>query len=220
MQQNDSLADSSGELMVACRDDGKLTPAECGSSWNVSHHCRTQGFSHDGGRHWENFTAVPDLPDTPVKGGVTRWAAKNALLFSNPDVTMDPAFPSSKVHGAERSFLTIFGSTDNGKSRPRRDCHSAAPPSALSGVLIGIKNGGVSKMAVSPTARQELAVQKAGVAVSMPQLQRCERPAGRPCRRANLHLQRCSQLAMRNDESAAPSPPPPAPLPPLSRTYT
>ena len=123
------------EVLIRCtnRTDGKMTAAECGTSriWNVSH-CRVQGFSRDGGSSW-HFAAVPSLPDTPVKGGVARWAAKKALLFSNPDLTLDKPCPKNctqhwytcccstklgKECVSQRKFLSIFASTTNGKSWP------------------------------------------------------------------------------------------------------
>ena len=79
-----------GELMVACRHGGKMTAEQCGAEWNASMHCRVQAFSDTGGETWRDFTPVQSLPDTPVKGGVARWEAKNAILFSNPDTTVDP----------------------------------------------------------------------------------------------------------------------------------
>ena len=81
-----------GELMVSCRHDSHpMTTAQCGAAaTNASRHCRVQAYSVDGGRKFGNFTTVHSLPDTPLKGGLARWVAKKALLFSNPDVTLDP----------------------------------------------------------------------------------------------------------------------------------
>ena len=141
-----------GTLMVACRKDGEMTVEQCGAGWNASHHCRTEGFSNTGGESWENFTAVPSLPDTPVKGGVARWEAKGALLFSNPDVT-HPAYPSSNPENPIRDFLTIFASTNGGRSWPFKklvwpySCHSYSDVSVLPdgriGALICTSNGTV-----------------------------------------------------------------------------
>ena len=107
-----------GELMVACRHGGKMTAEQCGAEWNASMHCRVQAFSDTGGETWRDFTPVQSLPDTPVKGGVARWEAKNAILFSNPDTTVDPC---------PRRDLYDDGRVDEGLQRgePRRAHHGA-----------------------------------------------------------------------------------------------
>ena len=66
-------------------------------------------------------------------------------------MTLDPAYPSSKVHGATRDFLTIFASTNGGRSWPFKklvwqySCHSYSDvgvlPDGRIGALICTSNG-------------------------------------------------------------------------------
>ena len=77
-----------GTLMASCRHDQAMSTAQCGMNPpSKPTHCRVEARSVDGGMRWKNFTAVPSLPDTGCKGGVARWDARQALLFSNPDVS-------------------------------------------------------------------------------------------------------------------------------------
>ena len=130
-----------GELMVSCRHDGhKMSRDQCGvgdgsggSGFNASLHCRVQAYSVDGGRTFGNFTGKGRwLPDTPVKGGLARWPQRRALLFSNPDVQLEPCplhcindygrCDATQGQGcfSQRNDVTIFASTDNGYSWPHK----------------------------------------------------------------------------------------------------
>ena len=124
-----------------CRHDGhKMSRDQCGvgdgsggSGFNASLHCRVQAYSVDGGRTFGNFTGKGRwLPDTPVKGGLARWPQRRALLFSNPDVQLEPCplhcindygrCDATQGQGcfSQRNDVTIFASTYNGYSWPHK----------------------------------------------------------------------------------------------------
>ena len=159
-----SPAAAPGELMMACRHGGTMSPAQCGAiGYNASMHCRVEAVSLDGGRKWSNFTPVQSLPDTPVKSGVARWEARRALLFSSPDVTRDPCPRHCMNHYgrcdetrgedcvSQRNYLTVFASIDNGKTWPYKklvwpyECHSYSDvnvlPDGRVAALISTANG-------------------------------------------------------------------------------
>jgi len=173
---------SPGELMMACRHGGKMSPAQCGAvGWNASMHCRVEAFSLDGGRKWGNFTPVQSLPDTPVKSGVARWEARRALLFSSPDVTRDPCprhcmndygrcdTTRGKDCVGQRNYLTVFASVDNVRSQAICLDRSSA---GLSGeFLLDQSSAGLSGTyfdRLLVISGQDLAVQKASLGVGVP----------------------------------------------------